>query len=177
MWYDGEKKRFLMPRERGVGFLFQDYALFPHLNVGQNIAYGLRGIDHRQRTTVVNELLERFQLHGLMDRYPNQISGGQQQRVAARAFTCAQPRLLLLDEPLSALDEGNPRRDPKPTSTLTLRIQHPVLLVAHDPAEALSLSDRRIVVMTSGRVAQQGGPWKRSSRSPEGCGGRAHRRC
>src|SRR5205823_4699837 len=101
IWFDSARGIFLPPQRRRIGYLFQDYALFPHLRVAQNIAYGLAKFARQQRIEEITALLG---LSGLEDRYPKQLSGGQQQRVAlARALVC-RPRLLLLDEPLSALD-------------------------------------------------------------------------
>src|SRR5262249_18257615 len=108
-WFDSERGIFVPPQKRRVGYLFQDYALFPHLTVAQNIGYGLRGISRAERALHVERIMSVLGLTCLVDRYPKQISGGQQQRVAlARAVVC-RPRMLLLDEPLSALDA--PTRD------------------------------------------------------------------
>jgi len=104
IWSDAGRGIFLPPQRRRIGYLFQDYALFPHLRVAQNIGYGLGKIAAAARRRRIEEITALLGLAGLEDRYPRQLSGGQQQRVAlARALVC-RPRLLLLDEPLSALD-------------------------------------------------------------------------
>src|ERR1022692_4134901 len=97
VWYDGARGMHMPPQLRHVGYLSQDYAIFPHLTVSNNVAYGARG-------AAVQDLLARFDLSDMADRYPRQLSGGQLQRVALARALAAEPRLLLLDEPLSALD-------------------------------------------------------------------------
>jgi molybdate transport system ATP-binding protein len=151
VWFDGECGLQLPPQRRDVGFLFQDYALFPHLTVGGNVAFPLRRVER----TRVAELLTAFGLTGLADRYPHQISGGQQQRVALARALARRPRVLLLDEPLSALD-GPTRDDLRPRLRQLLgRFHVPIVLVTHDRTEAITLADR-LVVMDGGRVIQQG---------------------
>jgi molybdate transport system ATP-binding protein len=154
-WYDSGQHVFRRPQERDVGFMFQDYALFPHRSVEQNIGYGLGRIVSAKRRLAVGELLDRFQLTGLANRYPHQISGGQQQRVALARAVARRPRLLLLDEPLSALDST--LRD-NMRSQLRRNLgdfKIPVIVVTHDRIEAIALADQ-IVVMESGRVRQSG---------------------
>jgi molybdate transport system ATP-binding protein len=150
-WFDAAAKVFVPPQERRVGLLFQDYALFPFLSVEDNIAYGLPKSCRKD----VGPLMERFRISGLEKRLPRQLSGGQQQRVALARAVFHKPRLLLLDEPLSALD--------MPTRNL-LRLELrrllrdagvPSVIVTHDPVEAMALADR-IVVLDHGRVLQQG---------------------
>ncbi|MGE3781014.1 MAG: ATP-binding cassette domain-containing protein, partial [Pirellulaceae bacterium] len=105
VWFDAATRAFLSPQQRDVGYLFQDYALFPHLTVAQNIAYGLGSLDASARKARVAELLSAVDLAGLEHRFPYQVSGGQQQRVALARSLARRPRLLLLDEPLSAIDD------------------------------------------------------------------------
>lgn len=154
IWLNSGQSISLSPQQRGVGFCFQEYALFPHLTVSQNIGYGVRQ-SRRERERIVSGMLERFQLTELGSRYPHQISGGQQQRVALARVLVRKPRLLLLDEPLSALDTT--LRD-----ELRIRIRQllgefgiPVVLVTHDRMEAISLADQ-VVVMDGGRIEQSG---------------------
>src|SRR5258706_7663540 len=132
-WFDSERRILVPPQRRRIGYLFQDYALFPHLTIAQNIRYGLRRIGKMERLRRVAEIMDLLGLHGLENRYPQQISGGQQQRVAlARALVC-QPRLLLLDEPLSALDvptRGELRRQLRDWLE---QLWMPGILVTHDP--------------------------------------------
>jgi molybdate transport system ATP-binding protein len=143
------------PQRRRIGYLFQDYALFPHLTIAQNIRYGLRRIGKMERLRRVAEIMDLLGLHGLENRYPQQVSGGQQQRVAlARALVC-RPRLLLLDEPLSALDvptRGELRRQLR---QWLKELRMPGMLVTHDRIEALALGDH-LVVLDAGKVRQRG---------------------
>jgi len=151
VWSDAAAGAFVPPQKRRAGMLFQDYALFPFLTVERNIGYGVRDVARSE----LEVLLERFGLSGLGGRFPRELSGGQQQRVALARALFHKPRLLLLDEPLSALD--------MPTRTL-LRVELrqilrasgiPSIVVTHDPVEAMSLADR-IVVLDKGSVLQQG---------------------
>ncbi|MBX3441682.1 MAG: ABC transporter ATP-binding protein [Planctomyces sp.] len=153
-WFDARRRRFQSPQQRGIGFLFQDYALFPHLSVAENIGYGLRRRDP-DRPRAISDAVDRFQLQGVEHRCPGQISGGQQQRVALARALVRRPRLLLLDEPLSALDAV--LRD---ELRLQLRSQLrefgiPAIVVTHDPTEAIALGDD-IAVMRDGEIIQQG---------------------
>jgi molybdate transport system ATP-binding protein len=152
-WVDDKTGVFLPSQQRHIGFLFQDYALFPHLTVAQNVRYGLRGLPASRQLRRVTELLERFQLRGLAERYPHQLSGGQKQRVALARTLAPEPRLLLLDEPLSALDA--PTRDALRAELRSLlrSLCIPVLLVTHDRGEALALGDQ-VAVVSEGRIAQ-----------------------
>jgi molybdate transport system ATP-binding protein len=154
-WFDAGRRLFLRPQERDIGFLFQEYALFPHLTVAQNIAYGLRRARAEDRRRRVGAIIEQFQLAGLSERYPDHISGGQQQRVALARALVRRPRLLLLDEPLSSLDAT--LRDELRVELRRLLSEHavPVVLVTHDRIEAMALGDQ-IVVMHAGRVLQAG---------------------
>ncbi len=155
IWFDAEQGICLPPQQRGIGFVFQDYALFPHLSIESNIGYGLRRLAADERRRRIDEMMERFDLTQLATRRPRQLSGGQQQRVAlARALVC-RPRLLLLDEPLSALDTAlrEELRDELPR--LLAACDVPVLLVTHDRAEALALGDE-LIVMSGGTVRQKG---------------------
>jgi molybdate transport system ATP-binding protein len=155
VWFDERSRICLGPQKRGVGFLFQEYALFPHLTVAGNVGYGLSGLSARERARNVAEALERFGLRGLERRFPREISGGQQQRVALARALVRRPRLLLLDEPLSALDLAL-------RETLRFELRRlledsgiPVVLVTHDRVEALALGDR-VIVMKDGAVLQTG---------------------
>ncbi|MFV9504889.1 MAG: ABC transporter ATP-binding protein [Oscillochloridaceae bacterium umkhey_bin13] len=145
----------LPPEQRSVGMVFQDYALFPHLNVAQNVAYGLgRRSERHERVTA---LLELVGLAGAERRMPHQLSGGQQQRVALARALAPRPALLLLDEPFSNLDAGL-RQSVRAEVRDILRREHvTAVFVTHDQEEALSLADQ-VAVMLHGRVAQTAHP-------------------
>lgn len=157
VWMAGRDVTNLPPEARHIGLVFQDYALFPHLNVLSNVAYGprVRGEPRDVAEQWARDALELVSLPELTARFPAQLSGGQQQRVAlARALATRSP-LLLLDEPLSNLDEklrGELRHDLR---TLFGQVGAGVLLVTHDQREALALADR-VAVMRAGQVVQQG---------------------
>ena len=147
----------LPPRRRGVGMVFQDYALFPHLDVGDNVAFGLveLGWDRKRRQARVEELLELVGLDGLGHRRIDALSGGQQQRVALARALAPQPRVLLLDEPLSNLDQTL-RDDLKRELTRLLReLDVRSVYVTHDQAEAFTVGER-VAVMRRGRIVQVG---------------------
>lgn len=149
----------LSPSARGFGVVFQSYALFPNLTARENIAYGLdsRGLNPRKIQLRVLEMLDLVGLKGEADRYPSQLSGGQQQRVALARALVPAPDLLLLDEPLSALDAKvrmNLRRELR---NLQERLGITTVMVTHDQEEALSIADE-VVVMKDGQIMQKGSP-------------------
>jgi molybdate transport system ATP-binding protein len=154
-WFDAARGVFAPAQARGVGLLFQDYALFPHLSVAANIGYGLHRLTGPERTARVAELARRFGVEDLLPRRPTQLSGGEKQRVALARALAPRPRLLLLDEPLSALDA--PTRE-----ALRGDLRHlleesgvPAIVVTHDRIEALALGDR-LAVLVDGSVRQVG---------------------
>lgn len=143
---------FLPPHKRKVGMVFQDNALFPHLTVAQNIGFG---VESRMRTETVLRLLEMIDMVKLSSRYPHELSGGQQQRVAIARSLAAKPSLLLLDEPFSSLDPSI-RYHVRDEAFRLLRQSHtPSILVTHDIEDALSFSNR-LVVIKDGRIVQSG---------------------
>lgn len=139
VWFDAGTRVFLSPQERDAGFLFQDYALFPHLTVSQNVAYGLRALTASARGERVAELLAAMKLVGLEHRFPHQISGGQQQRVALARTLARRPRLLLLDEPLSAIDYPVRADLRAELRSILAAFAIPAVVVTHDPVEAEQL--------------------------------------
>ncbi len=155
---DGQSISHSPPEERGVGIVFQNYALFPHMNVFENIAYGLKfvttSIDKHRR---VQELLELIGLSGLENRRPSELSAGQQQRVALARALAPNPKILLLDEPLSALDVQLRERLRLEIRKIQRQLQVTTLYVTHDQEEALAISDR-VAVMNQGHLEQVGTP-------------------
>jgi len=156
---DGIRVNELPPDRRNVNTVFQSYALFPHLSVFDNVAFGLRmkKIPRAERTERVRQALAAVHLPEYGDRKPNQLSGGQQQRVALARALVNRPRVLLLDEPLSALDSKLRRAMQVELKVLQRQLGITFVFVTHDQEEALSMSDR-VVVMRAGRIEQIGGP-------------------
>jgi molybdate transport system ATP-binding protein len=146
---------FLPPQRRNIGFVPQDYALFPHLTVAGNIAYGLHEFPEGERAKRVAEAIGWLGLEGLAARRPRELSGGQQQRVALARAIVRRPKLLLLDEPLSALDAPTRQRLRGELRQWLARLAIPTIIVTHDRAEAIALADQ-MVVMADGRVQQTG---------------------
>lgn len=147
----------VLPENRGVGLVFQDFALFPHLNVVDNIAFGLMDLAPDTRQSRVNALLERFRLAGLADAWPHTLSGGEQQRVAIARALAREPAILLLDEPFSGLD-GHLRAAVRQSVIADLRTTGAAtLIVTHDPLEAMLVADH-LVLMAAGRILQTGTP-------------------
>lgn len=159
IYIEGEPCTNLPPSKRNLGMVFQDYALFPHMTVVKNIAFGLRmrGVHPEERHTLVKKVLAMLSLEGMEERYPRQLSGGQQQRVALARALVVEPGVLLLDEPLGALDKKLREEMQIELRSLQKRVGITTIFVTHDQEEALTLSDR-VVVMEKGRVVQIGPP-------------------
>lgn len=147
----------LPPEQRRIGMVFQDYALFPHLDVGHNVGFGIHHLPKTERRARVAEVLTLVGLDGSQKRYPHELSGGQQQRVALARALVFQPEMLLLDEPLSALDARVRLRLRHEIKALQRTLGVTTIMVTHDQEEALTMSDR-IAVMNDGKVAQVGSP-------------------
>ncbi len=149
----------LPPEKREMGMVFQNYALWPHMTVYDNVAFPLRarGVDEEEVRRRVREALEMVKLYDMKDRYPHQLSGGQQQRVALARALAVQPRVLLLDEPLSNLDAKLREEMRFELRELQKRLRITAVYVTHDQAEALALSDR-LAVMNAGKIMQLGTP-------------------
>ena len=157
----GKRINELPAHRRGTAMVFQDYALFPHMTVKDNVGYGLRvqGVSGKERERRIGETLEFVGLGGLGGRWPNQLSGGQQQRVAVGRALVVRPEILLLDEPLSNLDAKLRESLRWEMRDLQQQLKMTFVYVTHDQDEALSLSDW-IAVMNAGRVEQAGTPWE-----------------
>src|SRR6266496_2934267 len=158
IYFDSEQHIAIPPQERPFGYVFQDYMLFPHLNVFENVAFGLRS-QHLPRQIIrqrVGEALEQVHLAGLEQRRPAQLSGGQQQRVAIARALALQPELLLLDEPLSALDVQTRREVRHELRRILADVNITTVLVTHQYLEALVFG-HRILVLDHGNMIQQGG--------------------
>ena len=157
IWFDSQDVTYVQPRKRNIGFVFQTPALFPHLTVSDNVAFGL-SVKGRSKTEIRDRVAQMLAMVGLADygaRMPAQLSGGQQQRIALARVLATDPRVLLFDEPLSALDRN--LRDTLKYAILELqrRTGKTAIYVTHDQSEAFAISDR-IVVMNAGRVEQVG---------------------
>jgi molybdate transport system ATP-binding protein len=148
-WFDGERRIDLPPDRRSVGLVFQDYALFPHMTVRQNIGYGGRRL--------VDDLLQRLAIEHLAGARPQGLSGGERQRVALARALAREPRVLLLDEPMAALDPHTRAGVRAELRQMLETAALPVLLVTHDFADAAVLADR-VAVMDAGRIVQVGTP-------------------
>ncbi len=157
VWIDTERGIFLAPEERRCGYVFQDYALFPHLSAWRNVAYGMRAIPRRERRAAARALLERFGLGERADAHPATLSGGERQRVAVARALALEPRVLLLDEPLSALDARSRSAATRELLQVLKGLEVPVVLVTHDFNEAALLGDE-VGVIDHGRIVQQGTP-------------------
>lgn len=151
VFFDAVRKIHIPPRERKVGYLFQNYAMFPHLTVEENIAFGLGNLSKEEQHKKISVLLERFHLSEMGKRYPAQLSGGQQQRVALARALAVEPKILLLDEPFSALDEHLKIHMLKEMKESLKSFGGTTLFVTHNMEEAYRLCDR-IVVLNDGAV-------------------------
>ncbi|MEK5161687.1 ABC transporter ATP-binding protein [Paenibacillus sp. FSL R5-0527] len=159
IWLDDKDIVNLPPRSREIGMVFQSYALFPNMTVSENIGYGMkmRGAAKEARRQRAEELLELIDMADKRDAYPQHLSGGQQQRVALARSLAVQPKVLLLDEPLSALDAKIRKNLRTEIREIQKRFNMTTIFVTHDQEEALTLSDR-VCLMNKGSIVQQGTP-------------------
>ncbi len=155
IWFDSEGRRFVPPQRRGVGMVFQDHALFPHLTVEGNVGYGLGRLAPAERRARLSEVAGRAGLDGLLRRRPGELSGGERQRVALARALAPRPRLLLLDEPLSALDAPSREGLRGELRRLLGAGGIPAVVVTHDRVEAMALGDR-LAVLAEGSIRQVG---------------------
>ncbi len=147
--------RFVPPERRGVGLMFQDYALFPHLSVLDNVAFGLRALSGAEKRQVAQRALERVGLGHHLASFPHTLSGGEQQRVALARAIAPRPGILLMDEPFANLDRRLRDAVREETVAVLRETGATVIMVTHDPEEALRLADR-VVLMRAGRIVQEG---------------------
>lgn len=151
------KQTFIPPEKRNVGIVFQDYGLFPHMTVWQNIRYGLWRMPEPQIQKRISEVLRLTRLEGLEKRYPHQLSGGQQQRLALARAIAPRPKILLLDEPFSNIDHPAKERLQHEIRQIIRQSEITLLFVTHDTRDVLNLADR-VAVMQEGKVIQIGPP-------------------
>jgi putative spermidine/putrescine transport system ATP-binding protein len=153
----GEAAEGLPPYQRNVNTVFQDYALFPHMSIGENVAYGpmIKGVPRADREAMARNALEMVKLSGYEERKPSQLSGGQRQRVALARALVNQPKVLLLDEPLGALDLKLREEMQEELKDLQRQLGITFIFVTHDQGEALSMADR-VAIFNEGRIVQEG---------------------
>ena len=157
---EGKSINGVLPNKRGMGFVFQDYALFPHLTVEQNLLYGLkRNGKKEENRELVLKTASSLGIDSLLRRFPAELSGGQQQRVALGRALVLKPRVLLMDEPLSSLDTNLRQKVRGELKEIQQKLKITTVYVTHDQEEALSLSDK-IAVMNNGRLVQYGSPYE-----------------
>lgn len=152
-----DKGKYLPPEERHLGYVFQDYALFPHMTVGKNIVFGLSKLGADEKAKALAEIIDLVGLKGFENRYPHELSGGEQQRVALARALVTKPGLLLLDEPFSNLDFIKKDQVRRSVKEIIRRTNTTAIFVTHDTREALSMADK-IIVLKEGRILQEGNP-------------------
>ncbi len=151
------KKTFIPPENRKVGMVFQDYALFPHMTVYENIKFGISDLKKDIRDKKIINTLKLVELLDYKDKYPHQISGGQQQRTALARAIVTEPKILLLDEPFSNLDTNLKHNIRNKLSKIISKINITTIIVSHDKQDALSLADE-LIILKNGKIVQKGIP-------------------
>lgn len=151
------RSTFIPPEKRNVGMVFQDYALFPHITVKENISFGLKDLDEKEKETIVEDMLDFVGLTGLGDRYPHNLSGGQQQRVALARALAPCPIMILLDEPFSNLDADMRTQMREDMLKILRKARTTAILVTHDQEEAFAMADH-VAVLNRGKIEQLGTP-------------------
>lgn len=157
LYFDSRKKVNLPPQKRKIGYMFQENALFPHMNVRQNIEFGLKGMRPAEKLERVSAVMNLVGIEEFEFAYPDELSGGQKQKVALARALAPDPEILLLDEPFSALDTVVRLKLRKELRMIQKRLEIPVVFITHDPVEAFTMADR-IAVFDNGRVQQLGSP-------------------
>ncbi len=157
VWFDSERRVSVPVAQRGIGYVFQGLALFPHLTAGQNVAYGLHHLDRIERDSRAAAMLDAFRIGHLADRKPGEISGGERQRVALARALVTDPAVLLLDEPLAALDLPTKSRIIDDLRMWNAAHRAPVLYVTHGREEVFALSER-VIALDTGKVLAEGSP-------------------
>lgn len=155
-WFDSKQKINKLPQKRGIGFVFQEYTLFPNMTVRENLIYALR---HKQDRDMIDEVLSIMSMQNLQQQKPTSLSGGQQQRVALARAIVRRPQLLLLDEPFAALDKSMRLKLQEDLIHLHERYNTTTLLVSHDILEVARMADQ-VILMHNGRIEQEGAPEK-----------------
>ncbi len=155
--FDLSRKINLPPQQREIGYLFQSYALFPHMTAGQNILFGHQLPKSLEAKEELTAMLELFRIGELVDRYPGELSGGQQQRVALARALIRKPRILLLDEPFAAIDLTVRKALRMELKNLQRKLNIPMLFITHDLSEALVMADK-LIIYNRGQVLQEGTP-------------------
>ncbi len=154
---DGVNQNRIEPDKRKIAFVFQNYALFPHLTVKQNILYGVKNKKNENNYNIFEDTVKSLNLDNLLNRYPHELSGGQQQRVALARSLVLNPKILLMDEPLSSLDTKLREKVRDELKEIQQKLKITTIYVTHDREEALSLSDK-IAVIHEGKILQEGSP-------------------
>jgi iron(III) transport system ATP-binding protein len=152
-----DSNNFLPPEARGVGMVFQDYALFPHMTVSQNIKFGLRKLSKREKDARLNKVLELVNLGEYKERYPYELSGGQQQRVALARAIAPKPSVLLLDEPFSNLDSNLKNKIRSELKSILNETGITSVFVTHDKEDAISIANR-VIILNDGEIIKYGDP-------------------